>query len=181
MITEKKPLKYNPFTSGVSRAIELGCDIVIASHSGKSVYTLLDAIEGTDFHNKIIVVRSVSKAGKNPMAPEVRQDLEARGVIIVTAAHVLSGAERGLSTRFQGAYPVEIMAHTLRTLGQGTKVCFECAVMALDADAIPYGRPVVTLAGKAPGIDTAIVITPSYAASILDTKIHEIICKPDLY
>ncbi len=47
------------------------------------------------------------------------------------------------------------MAATLRTLGQGVKVCFECAVMALDADVIEWGKPVVALGGTASGADTA--------------------------
>ena len=63
---------------------------------------------------------------------------------------------------------------------QGVKVCFECAVMALDADVIEWGKPVVALGGTASGADTAIVITPGYSASILTTRIHEILCKPAL-
>ena len=52
--------------------------------------------------------------------------------------------------------------------------------MALDADVIEWGKPVVALGGTASGADTAIVITPGYSASILTTRIHEILCKPAL-
>lgn len=38
-------------------------------------------------------------------------------------------------------------------------------------------KPVVALAGSHRGADTAIVVTPSYSASILDTVVHEMICK----
>ena len=72
------------------------------------------------------------KQGVNIMTDERRAELTAAGVHIIHAAHALSGAERGISRKFSGAYPVEIMAHTLRMFGQGTKVCVEIAMMALD-------------------------------------------------
>ena len=53
--------------------------------------------------------------------------------------------------------------------------------MALDADAILFGQPVVALGGTGGGQDTALVITPSYSSSIMETKIHEILCKPGFY
>ncbi len=95
---------------------------------------------------------------------------------VVTATHVLSGAERGLSNRFTGVYPVEIIAHTLRMFGQGTKVCVECAVMALDAGAIQPG-PVVCVGGTGAGADTAWILRPAHAQNILDTKLDRLICK----
>ena len=90
----------------------------------------------------------------------------------------MSAGERAISTGFWGAYPLEIMAHTLRLFGQGTKVCVEASVMALDADAIPFGVPVVAIGGSHRGADTAAVITPSYSASVLNTVVNELLCKP---
>jgi hypothetical protein len=98
--------------------------------------------------------------------------------LIVTAAHALSAGERAISGGFKGAYPLEIMAHTLRLFGQGTKVCVEAAVMALDADAISFGGPVVAIGGSHRGADTAAVVTPSYSATILNTVVNELLCKP---
>ena len=89
------------------------------------------------------------------MRPEVQEALARKGVPLVLASHVLSGAERGLSTKMGGIYPVEIIAHTLRMLSQGVKVCLECSVMALDAGAIPYGEKVVAVGGTGHGADTA--------------------------
>ncbi len=53
--------------------------------------------------------------------------------------------------------------------------------MALDADAIDYGKPVMAVAGSGEGADTAAILTPAYSANILDTIVHEIVCKPSLY
>ena len=121
---------------------------------------------------------SKQRKGVNLMKPEIKADLEERGAIIVTAAHALSAGERSLSTAYKGVYPLELIANTLRMFGQGTKVCVEASVMAMDADAIPFGVPVVALGGSHRGADTALVLTPSYSASLLSTVIHEVLCKP---
>ena len=165
----------------LERAAELDCPIVAASTMGVTADALLSAAQAAGFANRIVVVRGCSsraRGGVNLMKPEVRADLVSRGAVIVTAAHALSAGERALSGGFKGAYPLEIMAHTLRMFGQGTKVCVEAAVMALDADALPFGVPVVALGGSHRGADTALVLTPSYSASILQTVVHEILCKP---
>jgi len=81
---------------------------------------------------------------------------------------------------FSGVYPAELIATTLRMLGQGVKVSVEIALMALDNGAIEYGKPVVCVAGSGSGADTCCIITPSYTATLLETKVHEILCKPGL-
>lgn len=154
--------------------------LVIASNTGSSVEELLKLnVDGL----KIVCVTHVNgfrEPGVMEMNPEKRSELENKGVHFVTATHVLSGAERGLSKKFSGIYPIEIMAQTLRMFGQGTKVCVEIAVMALDCGKIEYMKPVMVVAGSGAGQDTAIVLSPSHASTILECKIHETICKPRL-
>ena len=165
----------------VEKAMELGCPIVAASTMGVTADALLTESERAGFRGDIVIVRGCSsrqRMGANLMKPEVRDMLLSRGARIVTAAHALSAGERGISTTFKGAYPLEIMANTLRMFGQGTKVCVEASIMALDADALPFGVPVVALGGSHRGADTALVLTPSYSASLLSTVIHEVLCKP---
>jgi hypothetical protein len=100
------------------------------------------------------------------------------GATLVTAAHALSGVERGISARFDGAYPAELIANALRMLSQGVKVVVEIGCMALDAGAIEYGRDIVCVGGTGKGLDTACVMRPAHANGIFDTKIHEILCMP---
>ena len=168
----------------VAKAKELDCAIVLSSNSGCSAEVVLEQAQKQDYHGKIVVVRNATSVarnnGVNMMAPETKQSLLERGCAVVGAANALSAGERGLSTRLHGVYPLEIMAYTLRMFGQGTKVCVECAIMAMDADELVFASPVVALGGTGGGLDTAMVITPSYSSSILDTKIHEILCKPSL-
>ncbi|MCC8027590.1 MAG: hypothetical protein LIP16_20080 [Clostridium sp.] len=169
----------------LQKAKEMESGLVAASTSGATALEILRQAEKIGFKRKITIVRTaasgVSGKGAAQMPDPVKADLERQGVVLVTAAHALSAGERGISARLGGYGPLELMAATLRTMGEGTKVCFECAVMALDAGALPYGMPVVAIGGTASGCDTAIVITPSYSASILNTRIHEFICKPELY
>jgi len=150
--------------------------IVVASCSGRTARLL----KGLKDLNVVCVthVYGFEEKGKNEMADETRKELMESGMKLLTTTHVLSGAERGISRKFGGTYPVEIMAHTLRMFGQGVKVCVEISVMALDAGLIPYGERVIAIGGTGKGADTAVVLTPSHASSIFETRINEIICKP---
>ncbi|NLB53246.1 MAG: hypothetical protein GX808_09995, partial [Syntrophomonadaceae bacterium] len=72
----------------------------------------------------------------------------------------------------------EIIAQTLRMLGQGVKVAVEIAVMSLDAGLIPYGEDIISIGGSSRGADAAIVIRPAHSNHIFDTEIREIIAMP---
>lgn len=159
----------------VQAALDRGINhIVIASCTGESA-RYFESLK----LNRVVVTRAYGFAGKgkNKMTEETRQKLVSQGFKVCTATHVLSGAERGLSKKFGGINPVEIMAHTLRMFGQGLKVAVECAVMALDAGLIPYGEKIIALGGTEEGLDTCIILSPEHANAILDSRIHEIICK----
>ena len=162
------------------KANELKTDVILASSTGASAFAALEAAKAVNFTGRIVAVTSVwgmSGPGQNPLSDENRRKLEDAGVCVVTAGHVLSGAERSISNKFKGAYPVEIIAHTLRMLGEGIKVCVEIGAMAMDAGKAEYQRPVIIIGGTGRGCDTACVMTPSYSAKIFETQIHEILCK----
>jgi hypothetical protein len=157
--------------------------IVAASNAGKTAFALGDEAARAGYGGHLICVSHVNgfrEKGVNELSAGDRRRLEERGLGVYTATHVLSGAERGISRIFQGAYPVEIIAHTLRMLGQGLKVCVEISVMALDGGLLPFGQPVIALGGTGGGADTAAILTPAHASGIFETRIHEILCKPRL-
>lgn len=149
--------------------------IVVASNTGATVRHFLGS--GLDI-TCVTHVYGFGMPGTNEMEPGVREELTAKGVKVLTTTHVLSGAERSLSSKFGGINPVEIMANTLRMFGQGVKVCIEVAVMALDAGFISYGESIIAVGGTGRGADTAVIIKPAHAKDILSTRIQEIICKP---
>ncbi|MGI6664900.1 MAG: pyruvate kinase alpha/beta domain-containing protein [Christensenellaceae bacterium] len=149
--------------------------VVVASNTGETAKLFADC------GAKVICVTHVQgfhKSGENELSPVEKEALEKLGISVLTTTHVLSGAERGMSRKMGGVYPVEIMAHTLRMLGAGTKVGVEISVMALDSGLIPAGEKVIAVGGTGKGADTAVIITPAHAQDIFDTKLHTFLCKP---
>jgi hypothetical protein len=151
--------------------------IVVASVSGYTADAILNAVSDAEI-TVVTHVIGMRENGADTMGAEKRAELVQRGARIVTATHVLSGIERSISSKFGGVYPVEIMAHTLRLFGAGVKVAVECATMALDHGAIPYGEDIISIGGTGGGADTAILIRPAHGSRIFETRIKEIICKP---
>ncbi|MDI3534860.1 MAG: uncharacterized protein PWQ82_1225 [Thermosediminibacterales bacterium] len=150
-------------------------DIVVASNTGETA----ELFKNSGLNVVCVThVNGYANPGEMEISQEKIEELKKAGIKVLTTTHVLSGAERGISKKFGGVYPVEIIAHSLRMLGQGVKVCVEIAVMALDAGLIPYGQEVIAVGGTGRGADTAVVMTPSHASSIFNTWISEIICKP---
>ena len=152
--------------------------IVVASNTGATAMGLKGAA------NNVVCVSHVNgmiENGVNELTAEDRQTLKDAKIKVLTTTHVLSGVERGISRSAGGMYPAEIMANTLRMFGAGVKVCVEIAIMALDAGLVPYGQPIIAIGGTGRGADTAVILTPSHAQSVMETKIHEILCKPGLY
>lgn len=167
----------------VEQAKKAGLDLVVATTGGGNIPLVLELAEKAGYAGKIVAVTHAfgsREKGKNILEPEKMQAFRDKGITVVTAAHALSGAERGISKKYSGIYPVEIVANTLKMLGQGTKVCVEIAMMALDAGAIDYGKPIIAVGGTGRGADTVCRLTPEYTADLMGTKIHEILCKPSL-
>jgi uncharacterized protein len=160
----------------LQRARELGIGhIVVASNSGETARKLLNCglqIACVTHHTGYV------RPGHQEMAPETARELREAGVKLLTTTHFLGGIDRAVENKFGGSYPGGIVAHTLRMLGQGVKVCAEIAVMALDGGLIPYGEDIVAIGGSGRGADTAVVIRPAHGKDFFDARMREIICKP---
>ena len=172
------------FAIAYAKAKEMNTDIVIATTSGNTATRFAQFMEDKTFDGKVVVVTHVygsKEKGKNAMSEECRKNLKDKGFVIVTTAHALSGVERGLSNIYKGVYPAELIAHALRMISAGVKVCVEISLMACDAGEIEYKKPVVCVGGTGRNADTVCVVTPTYSASILETKVNDILCKPSLY
>lgn len=184
MVLFDKPGKKNTeqvLQLALAEAQKHNMPIVVASNEGITTDTLYKLVQAQDLNQRIISVTHAAGfrgEGVIEMPEEMRAQLEAEGISFVTAAHALSGSERSLSKKFSGIAPIEVAANTLRMFGQGTKVCVEVSTMAMDAGLLPFGDPIVAIGGTGRGADTAMVLTPSYSADLLETKIHYLICKP---
>ena len=161
----------------VKRAQETGIeDFVVASNTGATILELMN------YSVKQLVCVTHQVGFKNPgedeMGVEMRERLQKDGVRLLTTTHLFAGVDRALRLQSGGLYPAEIVAMTLRMLGQGVKVGVEIAVMALDAGLIPYGKDVIAIGGTGRGADSAIIIRPDHASAIFKSQLREIICKP---
>ncbi len=162
--------------AALEKAEELGIKhIVVASNSGETAE--LFAGKGL---NVVCVTHQVGfkEPGEDEMEADMRKNLKEKGVEVLTTTHLLAGVDRALRFKFEGVHPAEIVASTLRLLGQGFKVCIEISVMALDAGLVPYGEEIIVVGGTGRGADAACVLVPAHSSQFFDAKVKEIICMP---
>ncbi len=160
----------------LARARDLGIKtIIVASCTGKTAAKLIDC--GLDV---VCVTHQIGfhNPGEDEMSPEMRRRLTQKGIKLLTTTHLMAGIDRSLRNQFGGVYPSEIVATTLRMLGEGVKVCAEISTMAVDAGLVKPENDVIALGGTGKGADTAVVISPAHSQHFFRTRIKEIIIKP---
>jgi hypothetical protein len=167
----------------IERAKELKIrTIVVASTSGKTAQVFFDVMNGSGL--ELVVVTHVvgfSKPGEWEFAEELADQLQKKGVRIVTATHALSGLERALSRspKVGGGSRTEAIAEALRrVVAVGLKVAVECVLMAADQGAIGINEEVIAVGGTYSGADTVCVIRPAHSASFFDLQVREIVAMP---
>lgn len=151
-------------------------EIVVASTKGDTAYEALKRFK----EHKLVVVtyhNGFKKPFETVMPESVRTDLEKKGARVVCATHALSGVERSLFKKYDGSYPVLLIADTLRLFGQGVKVAVEISIMAADAGMLS-GKDIIAIGGSGRGADAALVLRPANQSDLFDMRIREIICKP---
>jgi len=178
----RKPGKSNTgdvLEAAAVRAAELDiATVIVPSVSGRTALAARQA-----FGTGVEVIAVTHVAGfEGPdiqeMGKAARKRLESAGVRIFTGQHAFGGVGRAVRNKL-GTYQVdEIMAWTLRTFGQGTKVAVEIALMAADAGLVRTDEDVISLGGTGQGLDTALVIRPANSYHFFDLKVREVICKP---
>ena len=140
---EKKILYFDEIVDGNTektlaaakkRADELGIkEIVMSSTRGGTALKALDLFgEG---YKVIVVTHSAGfrEPGKIEMADETKEEIVAKGGIILTTIHAFAGVDRAINKKFNTIGPSELVANVLRMFGQGMKVCVETVYMAADA------------------------------------------------
>lgn len=163
------------------RADELNIkNIAVASTSGK---TGLMAVPFFRSRNLIVVSHSTGfvKPDYQQLQSDLRRQIEETGAKVLTCQHSLGGVGRAVRKKL-GTYELEeIIAYTLRTFGEGTKVAVEIALMASDAGLLSTSAPCISIGGTSQGADTAILLKPAHAQNFFDLKIIEVLAKPHFY
>jgi len=152
-------------------------DVVVASTSGETGAAASRLFKG---YSVVVVTHHTgfSEIGMQELKEQYRKLILQNGAKIFTGPHALSSAERAVRKKFGTLMPLELIANTLRLMGEGTKVCVEIVLMAADAGLAPCDRDVIAVAGTGKGADTALVIKPANASRFFDLKIREVIAKP---
>ena len=185
---EKKILYFDEIVDGNTektlaaakkRADELGIkEIVVSSTRGVTALKALDIFgEG---YKVVVVTHSAGfrEPGKIEMADEAKEEIQAKGGIVLTTIHAFAGVDRAINKKFNTIGPSELVANVLRMFGQGMKVCVETVYMAADSGLLSMDSDVVSIAGTGKGCDTAIVVKPAHLNDMFDLYVKEIICKP---
>lgn len=167
----------------VQRATELKIEyLVVASNTGKTAWALYQDAKSVPGLKIVCITHQVGfrEPGEDEMGHKMRSKLSKSGISVYTGTHLLGGIDRAFRKQFNGIYPAEIVANTLRMFSQGVKVGIEIAVMALDAGLIPYQEDIIALGGTSRGADSAIVIRPAHSDQFFKSQIKEIIAMPTL-
>jgi hypothetical protein len=160
------------------RAEELGIkSVVVASTSGETGLKALKV-----FANDRVVVVTHAAGFPTPDVQELTQANKSaileKGGMVLTATHAFGGVGRAVRRRFNTYQVDEIMAHTLKVFGQGTKVACEIVLMAADAGLIRTDEEIISIGGTGSGADTALVIKPAHTHDFFQLKVREVLCKP---
>jgi hypothetical protein len=162
-----------------ARAEKLGINtILVATCSGKTAF---EALEVLGPGKKIIAVTHVTgfrEPNHQELTQDTRRELESKGIRVLTCQHAFGGVGRAVRNKLSTYQIDEIIAFTLRTFGEGTKVAIELTLMAADAGFIRTDEDVVSIGGTGKGADTALVLQPANSFRLFDLKVKEVICKP---
>ncbi|MDH7563366.1 MAG: pyruvate kinase alpha/beta domain-containing protein [Candidatus Bathyarchaeota archaeon] len=152
-------------------------DIVVASTTGSTGAKASKTFKGL---NTVVVTHcfGFQESGKTELQDQYKKEILKNGAKIFTGTHSLSSAERAIRKSLGTVQSLELIAHTLRLMGEGTKVCVEITLMAADAGLIPADKDIVAIGGTGRGADTALRIKPANSARFFDLKIREVIAKP---
>ena len=160
------------------RARELGIKTaLVASTTGQTALKAVEALSGL----RVVAVSHVTGMrlpGVQEFTEENRKLVEARGGIILTTTHTFAGISRAVRKKF-GTYVIgDMVANTLRVLGEGMKVVCEITMMAADSGLVGVDEDIIAIGGSGRGADTAVVVRPVNSHRFFDLKIKEILCKP---
>ncbi|HEY83372.1 MAG TPA: hypothetical protein G4O01_08845 [Dehalococcoidia bacterium] len=160
------------------RAEELGIrTVVVASTQGDTAVRAVKALQGL---RVVIVTHSTGfrEPNSQEFTEENRQIVLSQGAVIFTATHIFAGISRAVRNKFHTYVIGDIVANTLRVLGDGLKVACEVAMMAADGGLVGTDEEIIAIGGTGRGADTAVVLTPVNSQNFFDLRVKEILCKP---
>ena len=157
-------------------------DIIMASTTGTTAEKSAEVFDPTNY-NLVVVTHSYYFMGpdKRQEFPEDKMvTLKSKGLKFLIGTHAFAGPERSFRIALKQWGPVELMAKYFRTIfSQGTKVCMEIAIMAVDAGLIEnIERDIICIGGTGRGADTVCLIKPAPTSLFDRLRIKAFLAKP---
>jgi hypothetical protein len=151
--------------------------MVVASTRGDTGLQAAKLLQGRGI--ALVVVghnTGFSQEGEQEFDEGKRAQIEKLGGRVHTGTMVLRNLGTAIRT-LQSYSQQDLVANTLRMLGQGMKVCVEIVAMAVDAGLIPC-EDVIAVAGTGRGADTVAVIRANSSNNFFQIKVREVLAKP---
>ena len=152
--------------------------VVVATHRGSTVLKAAEKFKGLGLNIVAVTVPASTKPAVLEEWGKSLPKMEKLGIKTHRGTSSLSGTERGFRLRWGGVGPTMLVADTLRTLGEGTKVCVETLLMATDAGLVPAGENAMAIAGTSRGADTCLILKSTFSSKFFELAIREVVCKP---
>lgn len=151
--------------------------VVVASTHGDTGLAVAQLFQNSPV--KVVVIThnvGFKEPGGHEMGAETRAALVGLGASVHTGTMPFRSI--GTAIRQQQSYSQQdLIANSLRLLGQGMKVCVEIVLMAADAGLISTDD-VLAIAGTGRGADTVALIKPASSNKLFDLKVRDILAKP---
>lgn len=165
------------FRLAKERADELGIrDIILSSTRG---WTGVKAINYFKGYNMVAVnVPAVGTPWSNTFKEENRRIIEENGGKILTSTMVFYNFNAAIANKYHTYGWGVLISDVLRSFGEGTKVCVEIMMEAVDAGLVQPSKEVISIGGTSKGVDTALVLKSAGSINFFDFEVREIICKP---
>jgi hypothetical protein len=153
--------------------------LVVASTTGDAGVLFSEAL-GKSGINLVVVTHSAGFKEPNhlEMPDDVRRKIEENGAKVYRGTMITHSLETAFTAKFGGFQLSGVVAQALRRFGEGSKVCCEIVMMAVDAGLIPEGEEALAVAGTARGSDTVLLIKSAASKRFLELRVLEILAKP---
>jgi hypothetical protein len=151
--------------------------MVVASTRGDTGLQAAKLLQGRGI--SLVVVghnTGFSQEGEQEFDEGKRTQIEKLGGRVYTGTMVLRNLGTAIRS-LQSYSQQDLVANTLRMLGQGMKVCVEIVAMAADASLIPC-EDCIAVAGTGRGADTVAVIRANSSNNFFQIKVREVLAKP---
>lgn len=185
MIERKVVYFEKPGRANTDKCLDVTKEAVAAGLSGHVVVASTVGDTGVLFSGALgdkVVVITHSFGYKEPntveMPTDIRERIEGNGATVFTGTMITHSLETALSSKFGGISASSIVAQSLRRFGEGTKVCCEIVMMAVDAGLIPEEEDILAVAGTARGADTVLLVRSAASKRFLNLRVLEVLAKP---